>query len=66
MRIDKQRDELQGRINETNELIGHFQGYLRGPKFQGYHPQDGSPQNYIATHEVESYLRDIRSILDGD
>ena len=64
MRIHEQVKDLNERRDSANELIAEFRTYLDGPKFRGHHPQDGTPNSYIATHEVAARLMQISDILN--
>ena len=65
MKLHEQNKLRALRAQTAHYHISRFRDYLAGPKFAGYHPQDGSPNDWIATHEVRSLLALLTECLDG-
>ena len=67
MRLNKQRDLYRDRAAYVRSELLRFSGYLAGPKFSGYDPRDGEPNDYIRTHEVQRWVSQVfLPILNGE
>lgn len=65
MQIGKQRDAYRRRVEDALLEVCRLKGYLRGPKFQGQHPEDGSPNQWVSSEEMLRHLDNVKDLLEG-